>query len=247
MVKLWLVAGLAILALALFTLGTPPAASAGVLALTDTPSPTAPTATETASPTPVTPTPTNPAPTDPPTATATSPSSTEAVPGGPSPAGNVVVTKFSNVAAVSIGGRLEYTLLVSNLGLAEAQNVVVTDALAPELDFLSAATTQGAQAYDPEMRTVTFELGSLAPGQAATLAIVTQVNRHATVAGEIRNVAQVSTGVDSNVNLVVVIPDEMPLTGLGPSLADWLRLLALVAVVGLAAAGAVAVLRLRLR
>jgi len=67
-----------------------------------------------------------------------------------------------------LGREAEFDLEVINTGTAAAANVVVTDALPPELEFVSA--TEGG-VYNAAKRTVTWPLGQLDHGQRRGLSV----------------------------------------------------------------------------
>ncbi len=78
-------------------------------------------------------------------------------------------------ATVLSGDHLLYTLQVVNRGSAAAANVVVSDPLPPQLDFVSILRAPGgACRYEGADRTLRCNLGSLAPGQEVTIGLQTR-------------------------------------------------------------------------
>lgn len=102
------------------------------------------------------------------------------------------LTKTDNPDPVVQGGTLTYTVLVRNLGTNDASNVVVTDRLDNQLDFVSVLTTQGI--CDRRGRNITCELGTVLAGQAPAVTIVVRPQRLGTIA----NAAQVTSPNDTN-------------------------------------------------
>jgi uncharacterized repeat protein (TIGR01451 family) len=86
---------------------------------------------------------------------------------------------------VLLGSNITYRLEVENNGPATATNVIVTDPLPVNVDFVSAST---GCAYNPGNRTVTCTIATLANGQKAKWTII----GHPTVAGSFTNTATVT-------------------------------------------------------
>ena len=153
--------------------------AASALGLTPTP-PSAPTPTFTPEATPVPPAP---APT-------------------PLPAPRLELTKTANRTEVSPGSSVRFTIRVCNVGNATADNVVVSDALAPELEVVSASVSQGVVVV--EGNGVRAEFGALAPGECAELRIVARVRADVPPGTQITNVGTIP-GLASNEVTVTVI------------------------------------------
>jgi uncharacterized repeat protein (TIGR01451 family) len=83
------------------------------------------------------------------------------------------------------GTTFTYTIVVSNHGPATATNVTVTDALPPDLTFVSATPTQGSCTGTTN---VSCNLGALADGNSASIALVVTK----TVGGSVSNTASVT-------------------------------------------------------
>ena len=81
------------------------------------------------------------------------------------------VRMVDNADPVSAGQHSTYSITVSNLGIAEATGVTVTDELPPEVDFISATATQGT--CREASRVVTCNLGELAPNSNLEIEVVT--------------------------------------------------------------------------
>ncbi|WP_439022816.1 DUF7507 domain-containing protein [Bacillus thuringiensis] len=107
---------------------------------------------------------------------------------------DVSIIKTVNTNTVPPGGFLAYTLFVSNTGSLNAQNVVVTDEIPPQLNNVEYSIDGGAT-FNPWPGTV--NLGTLASGALRTIIIRGFVSPNAT--GFIRNTAVVSSDTpDSN-------------------------------------------------
>jgi uncharacterized repeat protein (TIGR01451 family) len=160
---------------------------------------------------------------------------------------------------VAKGDPLSYTLTVRNIGSITAENVVVTDSLPDGVTFISATPSQGS------CDGTTCSLGSLAPGEAAVISLVVNVDDDAV--SPLVNIACVATSTpetDLTNNCdeeeteiktptptplgATKTPDGLPPTGggaLGGDAAGWALLLVLGA--GLAVTGAVATFASRKR
>lgn len=81
-----------------------------------------------------------------------------AFPAPAQPKDPAVLMTMTGPATAIPGSRLSYEIKYSNLGPASASNAVVTDQLPAELDFVSASN--GGK-YNPQTRTVTWNLGTV--------------------------------------------------------------------------------------
>jgi uncharacterized repeat protein (TIGR01451 family) len=113
---------------------------------------------------------------------------------------DVAVTKTARPATVAAGGRVDYTLVVRNVGRTTAYAVTVEDVrLDGRVRLLSAATSRGRCGLRERSggRAVVCFLGDLAPGESATIAI----GARAVTEGISRNRALVlSLPLDSGAN-----------------------------------------------
>jgi uncharacterized repeat protein (TIGR01451 family) len=213
------------LALGLTRTTTPTRAASGLLAFTDTPTFTVtPTATETPTPTPT--------PTSQPTVTPTATSV------GPQPSatpGPIVVdpliTKAVSLSLAAPGDRVDFDLTVTNPNAISVNNVIVTDPLPSLVDFIAATTTHGTFTYDAATHTLTFDLGTLAPGQVVAIHIVARVNAQAQAPDQFRNIGRLchdnNQCVDSNPTTTTIIPSQLPGAGVGPGWRDLAPLMGL--------------------
>jgi uncharacterized repeat protein (TIGR01451 family) len=83
---------------------------------------------------------------------------------------DLVVTKTSAPATVTLGGNLTYTLSVSNKGPNTATGVTLADALPAGVTFVSVATSQGTCSF--AAGAVNCALGTLPVGPVVTITIV---------------------------------------------------------------------------
>ena len=81
---------------------------------------------------------------------------------------------------VAQDGQLTYTIPVTNLGPGSATEVIVTDAVPSGVVFVSAKASQGTAGLAAD-GSVTANLGTLAPGQAALVTVVVQPTAIGTV------------------------------------------------------------------
>jgi len=211
---------------------TSPAAASPALGFTSTP---VPPATDTSAPPPATNTPA-PLATDtlapPATGTSVPPATGTPAPTTPTPTrepsekpGPIVVdpviTKLVSVQLAQVGDPVQFTITAFNPNAVEVRSVVVVDPLPPEVDYLSATTTQGSFFYSANTHTLTFDLGALAAGQTATMVIQTRVNALGQPQQEVRNTATLWVSGrnigDSGAGAVQLIPGQIPEAGIGPA------------------------------
>jgi uncharacterized repeat protein (TIGR01451 family) len=126
-----------------------------------------------------TPTPTLPPP---PSVTPTPPPGTPTPPPAPP---DLTIVKLDTPDPVNAGGTLAYFISVTNAGQSTASAVVMVDQLPAGVTFISATPSMGSCNF------VTCNLGSMAPGQVATITVLVRVNPGTT--GTILNTACVST------------------------------------------------------
>jgi uncharacterized repeat protein (TIGR01451 family) len=99
------------------------------------------------------------------------------------------ITKSDSADPVNEGAQLTYTIEITNAGPDPATDVVVTDDLAPsDFDLVSTTPSQGACDVQGSQN-ITCNLGTIASGATANIAIVVTAKRPGTVS----NTASVST------------------------------------------------------
>ena len=100
---------------------------------------------------------------------------------------DIAVRKSANITNPTVGSDVEFTVTATNVGGQQATGVVVTDAAPAGMTFTVANPNQG----DYSNATGVWTVGTLDPGQSATLGITATINQ----AGSITNTASL-TGVD---------------------------------------------------
>jgi len=149
-----------------------------------------------------TPTPTNtpvPTPTLPPT-----PRTPRTAPSG------LTIEKTTSASTVSPGEEVTFVIHVCNEGSAVAADVVVSDALPPELALVEATASQGRVVIEgDDMRA---ELGALAPDGCAEVTIVARVRDDVPPNTPIRNVGSVGDLYDDT-TITTTTTDLLPETG----------------------------------
>ena len=105
----------------------------------------------------------------------------------------LVLTKVGSANPVEAGNTITYTLAYENPGGVAATNVVLTDQLAPELQFQS-ASHGGSHLSLPAGGTVTWDLGVLAPGDRGAVSVIAVVNPSAPGGTLIYNSANITSG-----------------------------------------------------
>jgi uncharacterized repeat protein (TIGR01451 family) len=142
------------------------------------------------------------------------------------------VTKTVTPIEVFPGARVTFVIRVCNVGDATADDVVVSDALAPELEVVSASVSQGIAVIVGNG--VRAEFGALIPGACAELTIVARVRADVPPGTQIANVATLPGRVSEEVKVTVL--GFLPVSG-GIPLSVTVGLL--VVGIGLLAAGLV--------
>ncbi len=106
---------------------------------------------------------------------------------------DLVLTKDDQMEdCASIGSNITYKVCYQNKGDDPANNVVIVDTLAPEVDFVSAS---GGGVYDPVLRTVTWNVGTAPANMADPICfdVVVTVNNTATAGEEVINRATIDS------------------------------------------------------
>jgi uncharacterized repeat protein (TIGR01451 family) len=112
------------------------------------------------------------------------------------------VTKTGDTSEVNPGEDLIYTIVVTNGGASDAQNVTITDVLPPGTTFVSFTEPAGWTSTEPPVGgtgTVTSSTPTLAAGASATFTLVVNVNSDVPPGTTISNsVTVTSTTTDPN-------------------------------------------------
>jgi len=182
---------------------TPTATVTPSLTPSNTPTPTdtpTQTPTSTASPTDA-PTSTS-TPTDTPTATVTpSPTPTPTATGA-ALITDPAVTKSGDPTIAQVGDTVTFTLVVTNEGTADADDVVLTDTVPSFLD-ISAVLISPSPPSCPGLscvsgNTITIDFGTVTPSEVFTVTVTTVVNSSASPPGGTNQVSLVTSSVDSD-------------------------------------------------
>jgi uncharacterized repeat protein (TIGR01451 family) len=102
---------------------------------------------------------------------------------------DVSITKTDDVDPVTAGEHLTYTLTASNDGPADADDVVVTDDIPSGTSFVSASNGGTLSSG-----TVTWNIGTMAPGSSANLTVVVAVDPGRTA--DLSNTAAIDSSTD---------------------------------------------------
>jgi uncharacterized repeat protein (TIGR01451 family) len=149
---------------------------------------------------------------------------------GPAQA-DIELTKTTGSTSATPGGTVNYTITVTNAGPSPATSVVVLDTLPAGLQFVSAIPSQGTC---NNASPITCNLGTIANGGNATIAIATQVTA---TSGTITNSATVTSAEGDSDTFsaspipVAAVQQVAPI----PTVSEW-GLLVLAALLALAAA-----------
>ncbi len=240
-----------------------PAAAAPLLIVTETATGEPPTRTPTPDTGQLTPVPTQ-APTSPPAATPTSPpppddgrpentptptaTATPTATPIPTVLADPAVSKSVSPSVVTVGGRVTYTIVVTNLGGSVATGVVVEDTL-PSIVTIGEVTADRGE-VTVSGNTVRVVIGDLAPGETVNIRISAQVTA-APVPPNNTNLALVSSeSPDANLDnnqASAALTGPPPVTLPGTSSAGTGLLPALATVLGLALIAGSFLLRRRAR
>jgi uncharacterized repeat protein (TIGR01451 family) len=101
---------------------------------------------------------------------------------------SVSMTADRNPAPVEFN--FNYKPVISNTGNAPAANVVLVDVLPSQVTFTSASSTQGSCTYATATRTVTCNIGTIAPGSSVTVSITVKPREE----GTLNDTANVTAG-----------------------------------------------------
>jgi len=135
------------------------------------------------------------------------------------------VTKTSNPSTAQVGDMVTFTLVVRNVGTADADNVVLTDPIPPFLDVSNVTVAPPGPSVGLVGNTVTVNFGTLAPAEAYTVTITTIVNSLGAPPGGTNTASVSTTSGDADpansassalVTIVVVSELPAPATGFAP-------------------------------
>src|SRR5207244_1963261 len=111
---------------------------------------------------------------------------------------DLAITKSESPNPVNAGQQATYTLTITNNGPNPAVNTMVTDVLPSQVTFVSATSNHGPTPTQAG-GIVTASLGTMAPGDVATVTIIVMVNSNVPPGTTLTNQASVSSNTpDSN-------------------------------------------------
>jgi uncharacterized repeat protein (TIGR01451 family) len=114
-----------------------------------------------------------------------------AVPAGAEVGADAAISASAAPSPVEVGKTLVYSISVTNQGIGAADDTTVVDVLATAVDLASVSTTVGSCSGST---TLVCQLGSMAPGETATITISVTPN----TSGTIVNTATVSANLDAD-------------------------------------------------
>lgn len=103
------------------------------------------------------------------------------------------LAKSVDLAQAGVGDELTYTLSWANQGSSTLSPVTLTDVVPPGTSFVPASATGGAS-YDSPSETLTWSLGSLAPGSSGTVSYRASVDPTLVDRTRIDNLATITDG-----------------------------------------------------
>ena len=109
---------------------------------------------------------------------------------------DLVIDKDVSSPTTTPGSTLTYTIDVTNNGPSAAANVAFTDNLPGDVTFDQGSTNVGDNSVQHSNGVVTADLGTIDPGNTATITIIVDVNNDAT--GTLTNTASVSAPNESD-------------------------------------------------
>lgn len=126
---------------------------------------------------------------------------------------SIRLTKTSTPSGtVDAGETITFTISYQNLGFADATNFTITDVMDPLLENI---TPDARGAYDPATRTITWPIGTVAPGGSGTVSFTATINDFA--GGKtVRNTAVGrwdGGGPVSSATVLLTVRPSLPVTG----------------------------------
>jgi|GEM_PF-4456966 len=121
--------------------------------------------------------------------------------------GQLLIFMDDNPDVVAAGTNLAYTILITNSGSSIAANVVMTDTLPPEVDFVSVNSSPGDKCFE-SLGVIDCSFGNLAANKSASVEILVFVHP-STFFEQIANLAVVS-GYTITPSMAVEITDVVP-------------------------------------
>jgi len=154
---------------------------------------------------------------------------------GEAPLPVLTLTKSASPTSARPGDTVHYTLMYNNTGTAAATNVVLTDVLPAQLTYVAGSANAGGT-YTDSTRTLSWNLGTVNPGQPMEIVFQATVNVGTPAGTTIENSAgitctEVTTPVVSNTATVTVLTpayegDVSPRGAIDQqvTMADWVQM-----------------------
>jgi uncharacterized repeat protein (TIGR01451 family) len=120
------------------------------------------------------------------------------------------ITKTANASELWPGETVTFVIKVCNAGNKTCEGVIVSDALPPELEVVSASASPGQAVIVGNG--VRGEFGDLLPGVCAELTIVARVRADVELCTQFTNVATIGDDVISNI-VTLTVPCPLPKSG----------------------------------
>ncbi len=135
---------------------------------------------------------------------------------------NIVIDKSVSPSQASVGQLFNFSIQITNSGLAPASNSILTDTFPSILTITGAQTNKGTYSINTSTNTITFSIGTITTGETVRVGILAQVNNtavsNATLTNSaILNYAIGTTGQSRTSNSVsyrVIGSGNLPPTGM---------------------------------
>ncbi len=140
------------------------------------------------------------------------------------------MVKSGDPATASIGDTVVFTLVVTNNGNVDADDVLVTDVVPAFLTIDAVVVAPAGPSVGIAGNTITIDFGTVTPSDVYTVTITTTVNSSATPPGGTNNVSLTTSSQDTDptnnvddATIAIVVPGlEIPETGFAPGRLTWL-------------------------
>lgn len=126
---------------------------------------------------------------------------------------DLLITKTASPTTVFVGEDVTFTITVTNDGPSSATGVIVTDPLPAGLAHVSSTSSQGFTSFAPN--TVTANLGTLLPGQSATVTIVVRAEATGVFLNTATARSNMTDPTPASATVVVTVLDGERIANLG--------------------------------
>jgi LPXTG-site transpeptidase (sortase) family protein len=110
---------------------------------------------------------------------------------------SMITVKSVSPSQASVGQLFNFTIRVTNDGLATALSATLTDTFPSVVTITGASTTQGTYTINTSTNTIVFSIGNISPGQTVQTGILAQVNSTATANTNYTNSATLSYRIET--------------------------------------------------